>query len=147
MSYEQWNYGYLKATVGVVPLSALHRRTSELRGGPTHFAKTLLRFPVRSSDSFRNDFAPGCPLQAPSEAPSEAYLIDMYYSGGCQPTLTQRWRTATIIASFMFKPTIVARPIAVKPKIRVPVSFHAKCSCQFCRRGWYSRTTSPVNGS
>lgn len=48
----------------------------------------------------------------------------MDYSGGCQPTPTQRRRAATMIALLRFKAGIVARPFGVRPSSIIPASFH-----------------------
>jgi hypothetical protein len=71
----------------------------------------------------------------------------VHSSGGCNPALTQCWRAVTTVALFIRSASIVARPQAVLPMIRVPSSLHAKCCDHRWRRGLNNGTRRPVSTS
>ena len=68
-------------------------------------------------------------------------------SRGCRRRVTQSSRKAMMSSLFMRNRLIVARPVAVRPRRRIPSVLQAKWADHRCRRGWNKRTRRPVWGS
>jgi len=68
-------------------------------------------------------------------------------AGGCNPMANNARRMFTTPGLFTCSALTVARPVGVKPTMRVKSSFHLKWSRHLCFLGLYSGTTAPSTGS
>lgn len=67
--------------------------------------------------------------------------------GGCQPAATHSCLTIIAIVLLIRSATTVARPQAVRPRIRVPSRLHLKCRGHLCRRGLNNPICFAARGS
>lgn len=108
----------------------------------------VMIFSINNSQRRYQSFLIPCPRISVSVRADNPYKgQDVLIYGGCQPTLTHLRRAARITELFIFKAIIVAHPTAVSPVMYAPDSSQAKCSFQFCLRGWKSGSISLVSGS
>lgn len=68
-------------------------------------------------------------------------------AGGCNPVANNARRMFTTPGLFTCSALTVARPVGVKPTMRVKSSFHLKWSRHLCFLGLYSGTTALSTGS